>query len=156
MNFRFLPLLAALAFSSCGPSTYSRSFDKASAAMVRPPANAEGPWEGSWKSSVNGHLGPLWCIVQPTPEKPGHYNFRYRAGWGVIRFGDYTHTTPAKLADDGSIPLSGEMVLPGGFGNYKVEGKLTRDTFEATYKSAADHGKMTLKRPAAAAKPAGN
>jgi hypothetical protein len=39
------------------------------------------------------------------------------------------------------------MVLPGGFGNYRVEGKLTREAFNATYKSAADQGTMTLQRP---------
>jgi hypothetical protein len=145
--FRLIPLVATLAFSSCGISSYSREFEKASAAMPRPPVNAEGPWQGTWKSDVNGHHGPLWAIVQPNADLPGHYDFRYRAGWGALRFGDYTHTTPARPGRDGSIELSGEMVLPGGFGNYQVEGRLTRDTFKATYRSAADHGTMTLQRP---------
>ncbi len=139
---------AALALSSCGPNSYTRSFVKASAALPRPPVNAEGPWLGTWKSLVNGHTGPLWCIVQPTPDRPGDYDFRYRAGWGALRFGDYTHTTPAKLAGDGSIALSGEMKLPGGFGTYQVKGRLTRETFTATYQGAGDRGTMTLKRPA--------
>ncbi|MES2923840.1 MAG: hypothetical protein V4819_19960 [Verrucomicrobiota bacterium] len=148
MKTLLLPLAAALAFSSCGPNSYTREFVKASAALPRPPANAEGPWLGTWKSKVNGHTGPLWCIVKPNPDRPGHYDFRYRAGWGVFQFGDYTHTTPAKLADDGSIALSGEMKLPGGFGTYQVEGKLTRETFTTTYQGAGDRGIMTLKRPA--------
>lgn len=147
IRFRMIPLVAALALSSCGVSSYSRGFEKATAAMPRPPVNAEGPWEGTWKSSVNGHHGPLWAIVQPSADRPGHYDFRYRAGWGALRFGDYTHTTPARLGRDGSIDLSGEMVLPGGLGNYQVKGRLTRDTFKATYRSAADHGTMTLQRP---------
>jgi hypothetical protein len=137
----------AIGLSSCANS-YSRGFAKASAALPRPPSNAEGPWLGTWKSDVNGHTGPLWCIVHPTPDRPGDYDFRYRAGWGVLKFGDYTHTTPAKLAADGSMKLSGEMTLPGGFGNYKVEGRLTRDSFTATYRSKGDRGTMTLKRPA--------
>jgi hypothetical protein len=137
----------AVALASCSVATYPRSFDRAAAAMVRPPPTAEGPWEGKWTSRVNGHHGPLWCIVQPSPGKPGHYDFRYRAGWGLIRFGDYTHTVPASLAADGSMLLAGQMVLPGGFGTYEVEGRLTRDTFEAVYKSKGDHGTMSLRRP---------
>lgn len=149
MNLRLIPLAAAIAVavSSC-TNSYHRGFAEAAAALPRPPANAEGPWLGTWKSDVNGHTGPLWCIVQPTPDRPGTYDFRYRAGWGVLKFGDYTHTTPAKLAADGSIQLRGEMSLPGGFGNYQVEGRLTRESFTATYRSKGDRGTMTLKRPA--------
>ena len=148
MNFvpTLLAAAVALAFSSCAGS-YTRGFAKASAALPRPPVNAEGPWLGTWKSDVNGHTGPLWCIVQPAPGRPGSYDFRYRAGWGVLKFGDYTHTTPAKPAADGSLELNGEMVLPGGFGNYQVKGRLTRDSFTATYQSEGDRGTMTLKRP---------
>jgi hypothetical protein len=145
---------AALAFalSSCAGGRYSRGFDQAVATMPRPATTAEGPWKGSWKSKVNGHTGPLWCIVQPTPDRPGFYDFRYRAGWGMIQFGDYTHTVAARAAADGSLKLSGDMVLPGGFGNYRVEGKLTGDAFDATYKSAGDQGTMTLRRPEAKAR----
>lgn len=148
MNLRLIPLVAAIAVavSSC-TNSYHRGFAEAAAALPRPPANAEGPWLGTWKSDVNGHTGPLWCIVQPTPDRPGTYDFRYRAGWGVLKFGDYTHTTPAKLAADGSIQLSGEMSLPGGLGNYQVEGRFTRESFIATYRSKGDNGTMTLKRP---------
>lgn len=147
----FLIPLAALALSSCVPNSYTRGFVEATAALPRPPVNAEGPWLGTWKSNVNGHTGPLWCIVQPTPNRPGEYDFRYRAGWGALKFGDYIHTTPAKPAADGSLKLSGEMVLPGGFGTYQVDGRLTRDSFTATYQSEGDRGTMTLKRPAAGA-----
>jgi hypothetical protein len=148
MKSLLIPLAATLALSSCGPNSYTRGFVEASTALPRPPVNAEGPWLGTWKSDVNGHTGPLWCIVKPNPDRPGDYDFRYRAGWGALKFGDYTHTTPAKLADDGSIALSGEMKLPGGFGNYQVEGKLTRETFNAIYQGAGDKGTMKLKRPA--------
>jgi hypothetical protein len=149
MNILLIVLVAAIAvaLSSCANS-YNRGFAEASASLTRPAANAEGPWLGTWKSDVNGHTGPLWCIVQPNPDRPGHYDFRYRAGWGVLKFGDYTHTTPAKLATDGSMKLSGEMALPGGFGTYQVEGRLTRDSFTATYRSEGDRGTMTLRRPA--------
>jgi hypothetical protein len=148
MKSILFPLAAAIALLSSCAGSYHRGFTEASAALPRPPANAEGPWIGTWKSDVNGHTGPLWCIVQPATLSPGEYHFRYRAGWGFLKFGDYTHATPAKLAADGSMKLSGEMVLPGGFGNYQVEGSLTHDSFTATYQSDGDRGTMTLKRPA--------
>jgi hypothetical protein len=134
-------------FCSCGFGPYSRDFKESKAKLPRPPVNAEGPWQGTWQSKVNGHHGPLWCMVKTTPERPGHYDFRYRAGWGKFQFGDYTHTIPAKLQQNGSLDLEGSMVLPGGFGTYEVNGTLTRESFTATYRSAADHGTMTLQRP---------
>jgi hypothetical protein len=148
MKFVLILFAAAIAvgLSSCANS-YTRGFAEASSALPRPPTNAEGPWLGTWKSDVNGHTGPLWCIVQPAPGRPGEYDFRYRAGWGVLKFGDYTHTTPAKPAADGSLKLRGEMVLPGGLGTYQVAGRVTRDSFSATYQSEGDSGAMTLKRP---------
>ena len=142
----------AFTLSSCGTGTYSRAFEAEATAMVRPPVTAEGPWQGSWQSEVNGHHGPLWCIVRPTPGYSGSYDFRYRAGWGIFRFGDYTHTTPACVAASGSLALAGSMTLPGGLGTYQVKGLLTGNSFDATYRSAADHGTMTLRRPAASQK----
>jgi hypothetical protein len=139
--------IVSVALSSCGTGSYQRDFERASVTLVRPSTTAAGPWQGTWKSDANGHHGPLWCIVEPTPAKSGSFNFRYRAGWGAVNFGDYTHTTPTRLEGDGSIRLSGEMPLPGGLGIYQVRGRLTRDAFDATYHSAADHGTMTLRRP---------
>jgi len=151
MTFRLILLAAAVALplSSCGTGSYSRGFAAASAAMARPPVNAEGPWQGSWRSDVNGHHGPLWCVVRRNPDHPGNYDFRYHAGWGILRFGDYTHTVPARLSGDGSLRLSGAMILPAGLGTYRVDGRLTRETFVAAYRSASDRGTMELWRPAA-------
>lgn len=151
MKFHFFSLAAAIALLSSCASSYTREFTAASAELPRPPANAEGTWTGTWKSNVNGHTGPLWCIVQPAKLSPSEYDFRYRAGWGMLKFGDYTHTTPAKLRPDGSMKLSGKMTLPGGFGTYRVNGLLTRDAFNATYHSKGDHGTMILHRPATVA-----
>jgi hypothetical protein len=147
MKSRLIAAALSLALCSCGAHSYHSGFAEASSNLPRPPAKAEGPWLGTWVSEINGHTGPLWCIVQPTPGNPGKYDFRYRAGWGVFKFGDYTHTIPAKLANDGSLALSGEMELPGGLGTYRVKGKLTRETFSATYHGAGDLGTMSLRRP---------
>lgn len=148
MKYILFCLATAITLLSSCTNSYTHGFADASAALSRPPANAEGPWLGMWVSEVNGHTGPLWCIVQPKLGNPGKYDFRYRAGWGVLKFGDYTHTIPAKLGKDGSLALSGEMELPGGLGTYQVNGRLTRETFDATYQGAGDRGTMSLKRPA--------
>ena len=81
------------------------------------------------------------------PGKPGTHDFSYRAGWGVLRFGNYTHTTPTTRNRDGSLILNGAMALPAGLGTYKVKGKLTATTFDATYSSKHDSGSFTLRRP---------
>lgn len=148
MKFILFPLAAAIALLSSCASSYSREFADASVTLPRSPRNAEGPWIGTWKSDTNGHTGPLWCIVEPSANNPRSYDFRYRAGWGFLKFGSYVHTVPSKRNADGSMKLSGEMALPSGLGTYQVEGLLTRVSFTATYRSAGDHGTFTLKRPA--------
>ena len=142
--FPILSLLC-LGLASCG-TAYQADFR----AMVRKadanPATPEGPWKGTWKSDVNGHEGPLWCMLSEGDD--GEWDFRYRAGWGLMQFGDYVHTVPVKENPDGSISFKGKMDLPGGVGVHNVEGRVTKDEFEATYSSErGDKGKMSLARP---------
>lgn len=140
-------LILPLFLASCVPGNYTRDFVREATAQAKPPSSVEGAWVGEWKSEVNGHHGPLWCIVRPSADRPGHYDFRYRAGWAMVRFGDYTHTTEAEIGDDGRMELEGEMELPAGLGTYGVEGVLTPESFEARYRSEADRGTMRLARP---------
>lgn len=142
-----LLLLLPLLLGSCVPGTYTRDFAKETVAQAKPPISVEGAWIGEWESEVNGHEGPLWCIVHPSKEKAGDYEFRYRAGWGLVHFGDYTHSTAAEPDAQGNLPLEGKMELPAGLGTYAVKGLLTPTDFKATYKSKGDRGTMTLKRP---------
>ena len=142
-SFLLLPFLLV----SCGPGTYTKDFVKEAAAQAKVPTSPEGAWVGEWKSEVNGHEGPLWCLVHTSEEKSGHYDFRYSAGWGLVHFGDYTHTVKTEEDAEGVLPLEGKMDLPAGFGSYKVEGQLTPTEFEATYSSKADRGVLLLKRP---------
>ena len=138
-------LLTAL-LGSCAPG-YHSAFKREAALLPYPLVSPEGAWKGSWKSDTNGHHGPLWCIVRPSPGKPGSHDFRYRAGWGVLRFGNYTHTTPTTRNRDGSLILDGAMGLPAGLGTYTVRGDITPTTFDATYNSKHDRGTLTLRRP---------
>ena len=140
-------LLLPLLFASCTSVGYHRDFAKATKALPVVPTTPEGPWKGTWKSQTNGHTGPIWCILQPSAEQAGKFDFRYRAGWGMLQFGDYTHTVPAAIAGDGSLALKGKMELPAGGGTYTVDGTLSPTSFEAKYSSKADRGTMSLQRP---------
>lgn len=128
-----------------GCSPFPRDFR--AAAATDPPRSALGAWRGEWSSETNGHHGPLWCIVSPTPGQPGHTDFRYRAGWGLLQFGDYVHTVAATPAADGTLALDDEMELPGGFGRYRVVGRVDPETFDVRYHSRGDRGTMSLRRP---------
>jgi hypothetical protein len=139
-------LLLAVLLPCCSP--YSADFAAAVDAAEVPRTKPTGPWKGRWLSKHNGHEGPLWCLVFPTPDTPGSYDFRYRAGWGMIHFGDYTHPTPLQVQADGSFTLRSAMKLPGDLGTYQVDGSLTPTTFIARYTAdTGDHGTMSLKRP---------
>lgn len=106
-----------------------------------------GPWKGEWTSEANGHHGPLWCLLSPDPNQPDTWNFRYRAGWGVLQFGDYTHQIKGTLAKNGNLPVEGKMTLPNNFGTYAVKGQLTKDRFDLRFQGNGDQGTMTLARP---------
>ena len=80
-------------------------------------------------------------------EDPDYWNFRYRAGWGVLKFGDYVHRVKAEVQPDGSLPLDSSMTLPSNFGTYAVKGTITPTKFDVRFKGNGDHGTMTLSRP---------
>lgn len=143
-----LPLLIGSLLPSCSTFAYQADFEKAVAAAPPAPADPTGPWKGSWKSNMNGHSGPLWCMVNPTPGAQDSYDFRYHAGWGKFEFGDFTHTVPGAMTPANTLAVQGKMELAGFVGTYTVDGTATKDTFKAKYKSdQGDHGTMTLKRP---------
>lgn len=132
--------------SSC--LSYHARFEKAVAEAAGKYPDPTGPWKGVWQSNWNGHEGPLWCIVTPTPDQPDTYDFRYRAGWGFFKFGNYVHTVKVDKTPEGHLLLKGEMELPKLVGTHSVDGKVTPKTFDASYKSEkGDHGIMKLRRP---------
>lgn len=137
-------LLVLLLLSSC-VSSYQREFKKAVASQPATHSSVEGPWLGEWRSEMNGHHGPLWCMVSRAGS--GQYDFRYRAGWGQLQFGDYVHRVSATPAADGSLEFAGEMDLPGGVGVHAVKGTLKPATFDARFRSErGDRGTMVLRR----------
>lgn len=108
----------------------------------------EGPWKGEWRSELNGHHGPLWCMIGDPEGGQGIHEFRYRAGWGVLKFGDYTHRTATRRRGDGSLDFEGSMELPGDVGRYDVDGRVTAERFDARFRSdRGDRGTMVLRRP---------
>jgi len=140
----WLGIASAWLMASCSP--YQFDFQK-EAKAYKPGNTPAGPWKGTWKSEVNGHHGPLWCLVSPNEKRKGYWDFRYRAGWGILQFGDYTHTLQIAQAKDGSLPIKGSMTLPKKFGTYTVEGKVTSTKFITRFEGENDKGVMTLSRP---------
>lgn len=149
-NMKRLPAVFVLALcavlSSC--FTYHAHFQKSVVAAAGKHDDPTGPWVGEWNSDWNGHEGPLWCVVTESEKEAGAYDFRYRAGWGIFKFGNYVHTVKVDKTPEGHFLLKGNMELPRLVGNHSVDGTLTKDAFTAKYKSnKGDHGTMTLKRP---------
>ena len=138
-----LTCLFLAALVSC--STYHQDFKKEMKKEVKADS-VEGPWKGEWKSEMNGHHGPVWCLVSKSPDKKDEWIFRYRAGWGVLQFGDYKHVVEASLKNN-TLPLDASMKLPGDFGTYNVKGSLTPKKFSTRFKGNGDFGTMVLTRP---------
>jgi len=144
MKSAWLGIFAGLLLGSC--SSYQKDF-RSSVKSDEPPAFPTGPWKGHWRSEVNGHHGPLWCLISQNPDAPELWDFRYRAGWGLLQFGDYTHQVRATPNSEGNLPVRGKMTLPKNFGTYSVRGLITPDRFHLHYQGSGDKGSMTLTRP---------
>lgn len=146
LSFFRVPLSVSAALLLVGCGTYQRDFQQSLKEQARPATTALGPWSGEWRSEMNGHHGPLWCVIEP--HEGDQHAFRYRAGWGILRFGDYTHTVPTRSDGAGGLIFEGQMDLPGGAGVHHVKGRVTPESFDARYRSErGDHGTMSLKRP---------
>lgn len=137
-----LGIFAGLLLASC--SSYQKDFRNTS--LTKPSPTPTGAWKGTWKSEVNGHHGPLWCLVSQAPNDPHLWDFRYRAGWGILQFGDYTHRIRTTKKNN-TLSLNHSMTLPKNFGTYRVIGKVTPSEFTTTYQGSGDKGTMTLTRP---------
>lgn len=144
MNTRWLTVIPVALLVSC--SGYQRDFKRA-ASEFQPSKTPAGPWKGTWKSDVNGHHGPLWCIVSNDHLAPKTWHFRYRAGWGVLQFGDYVHSVDTALNAHGNLPLDASMTLPKNFGTYAVKGQVTPTQFNVRFEGNGDKGTMTMTRP---------
>ena len=135
-----LLLLACL----CGCSTFNRDWRRAAV-----PADHEnsiaGPWQGRWRSEVNGHRGGLRCLM--VRESDSLCQARFRATYGSIFHFSYSVALVVQPHDvgwefDGEADL-GKLVG----GAFYYEGRATRTNLISTYRSKSDHGVFELQRP---------
>ncbi len=144
------PLLPALACAGlllvgCGSfeREWKRSVAEYRAGRISAPA---GPWTGTWNTATNGHTGNLRAIVEPAPDAPGEYDFRYHATWAKIFSGAYTVRFPVKRSG-GTYRANGEKSM-GLFGTFGHKATINGKSFEATYSNdKGDLGAFSMRRP---------
>jgi hypothetical protein len=109
-----------------------------------------GPWEGTWKSDVNGHNGKLRCII--TKQDDGAYEFHYWAQWQKVLSGSFkqNYEVVENKRKRGTFTFEGERDLGKLGGTFTHKGTATAKTLKATYASEmGDHGVFELARPQA-------
>lgn len=139
--------LAALFLSSC--AGYNQAWQEAVASYhTGETEGPEGPWTGSWKTETNGHSGALRCIVEPAPEQPGTYKFRYHALWGGGIPAVRTVRYPVQRRDDRWVVEGEEKLFTGRFHHRAT---IRKDRFEASYTKddGKEVGAFRMKRPMA-------
>jgi hypothetical protein len=137
-----LPILAALILSSCGTSFQNEW--KNALSQKHHSDSIEGPWQGTWTSSFNGHTGKLRCVIGP--EKPDHTReFSYYATWGKIFSGCF-HAVHEVTERNGVTTMHAQHDI-GKRGTFHAEGTISPTKFSATYRAMGDHGALELKRP---------
>jgi len=145
--------LLALALTSCSLG-FKRDWKKAA---TSPPSSEvyplSGAWQGTWRSTSNGHDGTLKAIASPIPAAPGTpgqtmYEFRYHATWAKVLSGGYTTHHLAKYDSKmNKHLLSGEHDLGLLGGVFRYGGEATPTHFKATYDSKLDNGVFQMTRP---------
>lgn len=147
-------VLLAVLFSACASPTFNSAYRKSVAAYeaADPKPKVVGPWQGYWKSEVNGHTGKLRAVARPAAATVpvdgvgGRYQFRYHATWAKVLSGGYT--SPHEVLSDGAggytLEAEKDIAL---LGVYKSEGTIKGDKFESKYRSDSDHGVYVLQRP---------
>ncbi len=109
-------------------------------------ADLTGPWEGTWKSDVNGHNGKLRCLI--TRQDDGTYEFHYWAQWQKVLSGSFRENYEVVDKKDGSFTFSGEKDLGKMGGKFTHKGTAKATSLDATYRSElGDHGVFELTRP---------
>ena len=137
-------LLTGILGAGCG--TFNREWNKALKEPVVA-AGLEGPWQGRWRSEVNGHSGKLRCLVKP--QEDGKYQARFHAKYAGIFSFSYAVVLQTKQVDQ-DIKFQGEAdlgKLAGGI--YYYDGMADPTNFFAAYRSRHDHGVFEMQRPAA-------
>ena len=128
-----------------GCSTFQSDW-KSATAQPAPAVDMTGPWEGQWKSDVNGHEGRLRCLVSRNDDQT--YEARFHAKYRRILGFKYTVNLSVESDRDQQVVFEGEADLgwyAGGL--YRYDGHADPTAFFSTYKSKADAGVFKMNRP---------
>ncbi len=153
----FTSIFVVSVLASCASARFEKDWKTAVADQSSGKGDpVSGPWAGSWTTETNGHTGKLRCLVTPLHDAAcqetngkkldDQYRFRYHATWGKIFQGGYTADYDVKKSGSG-YQVTGSKDL-GPFGEFKHDGKIQGDQFNATYESTkGDKGGFYLNRP---------
>lgn len=134
----FRELAHALAALTTNCAQFHEAWDKARSAN-----GVEGRWRGEWRSEVNGHHGPIDCVLAASGEYLIAASFH--AEYSKVLRVCYTVQLQAERVGDG-FRLRGEADLgrlAGGV--YSYEGELSTMQLLCRYRCRYDHGMFDLK-----------
>ena len=135
-------LSISLLLAGCASPDFASSWRQAKAST---PTGIEGAWEGTWHSEGTGHQGKRRCLVSHSAHDPQAYHFRYWASWATVFSGNFD-VTYRLTPKNGAYAVSGESDL-GPFGTFSHQGMVSKDRFQATFRSDNETGVFEMSRP---------
>ncbi|MGI9244463.1 MAG: hypothetical protein ACR2RV_26925 [Verrucomicrobiales bacterium] len=148
-KFTMITAAGATCLSLVGCTDFKEQWKKATEVAAKRGGkytDLTGPWEGTWKSDVNGHNGKLRALI--TKQDDGEYEFHYWAQWQRVLSGSFRENYKVIDKKDGSYTFSGEKDLGKMGGKFSHKGEATATELEASYRSEfGDHGLFKLERP---------
>jgi hypothetical protein len=119
----------------------------ATIALANCPLQASDPvgrWSGTWTSCTNGHSGKLCATVSQKDCCTYQVTF-CGTFFGVVPFAYSVPMTAIGQGPNGERQLYGEAELPV-FGKFHCRADISPCCFVASYWSAEDQGKFTMRR----------
>jgi len=142
----FFGILIPMLQTGCG--TFQRSYRQALAEYAAGETEGpEGPWEGTWITTTNGHEGTLKAVVTKEPGESDIYEFHYFATWARFFRGGYRVKYPVTRTSSGYRVVGTENL--GFFGEFTHDGTIVGDRFSATYEKGEGEqvGSFEMSRP---------
>lgn len=110
-------------------------------------ANADSPsgvWRGEWRSSSNGHHGPMRAVIRPKSD--GTYQARFTGRFALVIPFVYGVNLQPSVDAFGNSTLTAEKPLGPILGSYRMNAQAVGNGLNGNFQAAGDHGSIRMQR----------
>ncbi len=103
-----------------------------------------GVYRGEWRSSSNGHHGPMRAVVQPRTD--GTYQARFTGRFALVIPFTYKVTLQPMQDEFGNTILTANKPLGPILGSYQMTAQANECGLNGSFQAAGDNGSIQMNR----------